>query len=87
MSETFGLLKKLHGRPKESRRKLGVFIAGAITTIIFLAWILTLDSQFSSDTSIDNDGNIRVLTPFETVGQSLSGIIDTAQENFSEISF
>jgi len=86
MNDTFGALKKLHRQPKEVRQHIGFFIAGLVTVIIFIFWLMTLDTRFGSTDHGESETHNTVVTPFETVSQSFYVMITSVREQFGELS-
>lgn len=84
----FKIIEKLQRQPKDARRQVGFFVAGVVTLIIFLFWIAAIGSRL--DTTLQQrpeEETPEVLTPFETMGESLGRIIENTKEDFSSLGF
>lgn len=84
----FSVVEKLHSKPKDTRRRIGIFFAGFITFVIFIIWMTTLGSQFDRrQEEVSGEDQVRVLSPFETLGEGFSSLVNTTKKNFSDIGF
>lgn len=84
----FQILEKLHNKPADTRRSIGIFFASLVTCIIFIIWILTLGTSLSDDrNTVFEEESARILSPLETIGEGLSSFVRTTKDRFSEAGF
>lgn len=88
MSRLVRAIEKLHTQPKEVRQRVGVFVAGSVTFIIFLVWLLTLGGtvgeQSSTSSATTTDVAVDIATPLETIGQSFKVLLRGLKEQYLE---
>lgn len=78
----FALIKKLQRQPTDVRRKVGLSIAGGITLVIFLLWLLTLVIRPSVQ-----EAPTRTESPLSTLGTLFNTAAQTVQEQRSQLNF
>ena len=73
----FNYLEQLRKKPISYRRRVAVLLAAAVTALILLVWLTTLN--FGSEDSVDSKSLASDLKPFEEIKTSVVNFYDSVK--------